>query len=173
MSFMPLVRGAVDEINEAVFAEHEIHVSPEPQASVRTKHYKYIRRLDGSDAPRPANTDLTYTKTLWLERGWDAHLLVPEQLYDLAADPQEKNNLAADPEHQDTLSDMRRLLVARMERYDNPLLRKYNVTDAPPKKKVLPVTPQAIPQPNLEGSELGVIYTGESKPSQKSFLAET
>ncbi len=161
-SLMPLVRGEVDEINEAVFAEHEIHVSPEPQASVRTKRYKYIRRLDGNDEPRPANTDQTYTKTLWLEQGWDAHLLAPEQLYDLDVDPQEKNNLAAEPEYRDTLSKLRGLMVSRMNRYNNPLLRKYNVADAPPEKRLQPVTPQFVPQPDSEGYlEIGVINTGK------------
>lgn len=158
-SLMPLVRGEVDEINEAVFAEHEIHVAPEPQASVRTKRYKYIRRLDGYDEPRPANTDQTYTKTLWLGRGWDAHLLVPKQLYDLSTDPEERRNLAADPEHKAVLSDMRGLMVARMNKYDNPLLRKYNVADAPPEKKALPVTPQFTPLSSDGYSEIGVIYT--------------
>ena len=162
-SLMPLVRGEVDEVNEAVFAEHEIHVDPEPQASVRTKRYKYIRRLDGYDEPRPANTDQTYTKGLWLEEGWDEHLVVPEQLYDLEIDPLEKHNLAADPRRGGVLSDMRRLMVARMEKYDNPLLRKYNVADAPPEKRALPVVPPLALQMNSSGSELGVIYTGEPK----------
>ena len=161
-SLMPLVRGEVDEINEAVFAEYEAHAVLEPQASVRTKRYKYIRRLDGNDEPRPANTDLTYTKDLWLKEGWDEHLVVPEQLYDLEVDPLEKHNLAADPRHGGVLSDMRRLMVARMEKYDNPLLRKYNVADAPPEKRVLPVTPQFVPQSlDSSNSEFGVIYTGE------------
>ena len=160
-SLMPLVRGEVDEINEAVFAEHEIHVAPEPQASVRTKRYKYIRRLDGYDEPRPANTDQTYTKDLWVKEGWDIRLLVPEQLYDLAVDPQEKNNLAADPEHQATLDNLRRLMVSRMNRYNNPLLRKYDVTDAPPEKRSLLVTPQFTPLTSEGYSEIGVIYTGE------------
>ena len=162
-SLMPLVRGEVEEINKAVFAEHEAHAVPEPQASVRTKRYKYIRRLDGSDQPRPANTDLTYTKELWVKEDWFGPLAVPEQLYDLRADPLENNNLAADPKHQETLSEMRRLMVARMEKYDNPLLRKYNVADSPPEKRALPVVPPLTLQMNSSGSELGVIYTGEPK----------
>ena len=162
-SLMPLVRGEVEEINKAVFAEHEAHAVPEPQASVRTKRYKYIRRLDGSDQPRPANTDLTYTKELWVKEDWFGPLAVPEQLYDLRADPLENNNLAADPKHQETLSEMRRLMVARMNRYNNPLLQKYHVADAPPEKRALAVTPQLTPQMNSSSSELGVIYTGETQ----------
>ena len=160
-SLLPLVRGEAQEINEAVFAEHEVHVVPEPQASVRTRRYKYIRRLDGSEQPRPANTDKTYTKELWLKTGWDMGLVVPEQLYDLNADPQEERNLAADPKHKAVLAEMRGLMVARMNRYENPLLLKYNVTNAPPEQRDLPVTPQSQPQDlNVRGnSELGVIDT--------------
>ncbi len=161
-SLRPLIRGEVEEINDAVFAEHEAHAVPEPQASVRTIQYKYIRRLDGYDQPRPANTDLTYTKELWVKEGWDTPLVAPEQLYDLKTDPQERNNLAADPKYQGTLSDMRSLMVARMNRYNNPLLRKYDVADAPPEKRALPVVPQFVPQSlNSSNSEVGVIYTGE------------
>ena len=160
-SLMPLVRGEVAEINEAVFAEHEAHAVPEPQASVRTKKYKYVRRLDGYDRPRPANTDETYTKALWLRDGWDEHLVIPEQLYDLETDPLEQRNLAADPNYQDVLSELRGLMVARMNRYKNPLLLKYNVADAPPEKRAQAVLPQLNPQSlDLSGDpEIGVIYT--------------
>ncbi len=158
---MPLVRGEVAEINEAVFAEHEAHAVPEPQASVRTKKYKYIRRLDGYDRPRPANTDETYTKALWLREGWDGHLVVPEQLYDLETDPQELRNLATDPDYQSVLTELRGLMIARMNRYKNPLLRQYNVADAPPARRTQAVSPQLDPQ-NLDlrdDPEIGVVYT--------------
>ncbi len=160
-SLMPLVRGEVAEINEAVFAEHEAHAVPEPQASVRTKRYKYIRRLDGYDRPRPANTDETYTRELWLKEGWDARLVVPEQLYDLENDPHEQRNLVDKLEHREILSELRGLIVARMEKYDNPLLRKYNVADAPPERREQAVSPQANPQHlnTNSNSEIGVIYT--------------
>ena len=154
-SLMPLVRGEAPEINDAVFAEYESHAVVDPIASVRTHDYKYIRRLAGDTEPRYANTDETRTKELWLRDGWDLHLSEPEQLYNLKNDPLEKMNLAADPGFASVLSDMRGRMVARMERYDNPLLRKYNVTNAPPEKMVLP---QSV-LPTIEGaSEFGELY---------------
>ncbi len=155
-SLMPLVRGEVEEVNEAVFAEYEDHAVPDPIASVRTRDYKYIRRLDGNDVPRYRNTDATHTKALWLREGWDLHLSAPEQLYDLRNDPAEKTNLTADPAYGDVLNGMRGLMVARMEQYDNPLLRKYNVAATPPVRA--PVTPRVLPTV-AGGSEIGVIFT--------------
>ncbi len=131
-SLMPLVRGTAKQINEAIFAEHESHAVPEPQASTRTGRYKYIRRLDGSSQVRSANIDDTYTKELWLREGWDKKSVATEQLYDLLLDPQEHNNLLASADHAAILDDMRRRMVARMKQYDNPLLRKYNVDVGPP-----------------------------------------
>lgn len=155
-SLLPLVRGEADEINEAVFAEYESHAVPDPAASVRTHDYKYIRRLDGNDEPRYANTDRTRTKALWLREGWDLHLLAPEQLYDLRNDPAEKVNLVADPAYAGVLGEMRGRMVERMERYDNPLLRRYNVANAPPVKA--PVAARLLP--TVEGgSDIGTIYT--------------
>lgn len=155
-SLMPLVRGEKTEINDAVFAEYESHAVMDPTASVRTHDYKYIRRLAGDTEPRYANTDGTRTKELWLRDGWDLHLLEPEQLYDLKSDPLEKTNHAADPAYAAILADMRGRMVARMERYDNPLLRKYGVANAPPQKMVLPQ--RALP--TMAGvSEIGSIYT--------------
>ena len=106
-SLLPLVRGGADEVNDAVFAEYEAHAAPDPVASVRTQDYKYIRRLDGNDEVRYVNTDRTRTKELWLEQGWDLHLVAPEQLYDLKNDPAEKVNLAADPAYGAVLDEMR------------------------------------------------------------------
>ena len=155
-SLLPLVRGEAGEVNEAVFAEYEAHAVPDPMASVRTRDYKYIRRLDGSDEPRYANTDASRTKALWLEEGWDPRLLAPEQLYDLRNDPVEQTNLAADPAYASVLHDMQGLMVARMERYNNPLLRKYDVSAAPPVRRHL--APRVVPT-SAGGPEAGIVYT--------------
>lgn len=156
-SLLPLVRGEVVEVNEAVFAEYESHAVPDPAASVRTHDYKYIRRLDGNDEPVQANTDATRTKALWLREGWDLHLLAPEQLYDLHNDPTEKTNLVGDPAYADVLADMRGRMVERMETYDNPLLRKYSVAVTPPVKQLQApgYVPTSTSSSDLEGSYIG------------------
>lgn len=133
-SLMPLVRGETDEINEAVYAEHEAHAVNEPQASVRTARYRYIRRLDGDEQVRPRNTDWTFTKELWMQEGWAEKPLACEALYDLEEDPAERHNLIADPAYQNVLGQLRGLMVARMERFENPLLRGYNVATSAPQR---------------------------------------
>lgn len=157
-SLMPLVRGETDEVNEAVFAEYESHAVPEPQASVRTKRYKYIRRLDGSTNVRPRNTDDTFTKELWLWEGWGTRPVATEQLYDLFHDAEEQRNLVAEPNYQDALREMRGRMVARMDAYDNSLLQKYDVASAPPQKRQQAMQPYNY-HVGDDASEIGVIYT--------------
>jgi N-sulfoglucosamine sulfohydrolase len=158
-SLMPLVRGERSEVNEAVFAEFESHAVPEPQASVRTRRYKYIRRLDGSTNARPLNVDETYSKEQWLLEGGGKRPIAVEQLYDLQEDPFEQDNLVDDPGSQELLSEMRRRMVARMERFDNELLQKYRVADAPPVfAPELSSRARELPEPRDPYAELGVIY---------------
>ncbi len=134
-SLLPLVSGKKRVINDALFSEHEAHSVPEPQASVRTERYRYIRRLDGSTGSRPENCDPTDTKALWVREGWLGRTLEPEQLYDIYEDPYEKKNLAADPRYAKLLAEMRGRLVERMNTYNNPLLHKYAVSTKPPRRR--------------------------------------
>ena len=134
-SLLPLVSGKKKVVNEALFSEHEAHSVPEPQASVRTERYRYIRRLDGLTGSRPENCDPTDTKELWLREGWPGRTLAPEQLYDIYKDPYEKRNLANDPRYAKLLAEMRGHLVGRMNAYNNPLLHKYDVSTRPPKRR--------------------------------------
>ena len=134
-SLLPLVSGKKKAVNEALFSEHEAHSVPEPQASVRTERYRYIRRLDGSRGSRPENCDPTDTKALWVKEGWHGRTLAPEQLYDIYKDPYEKKNLATDPRYAKLLTEMRGRLVERMNAYNNPLLHKYGVSTKPPSRR--------------------------------------
>lgn len=121
-SLLPLIRGEAEEINEAVYAESTYHAAYEPQRTVRTKRYSYIRRFGGRATPVLPNLDDSRSKTLWLQRGWGEHELAAEQLYDLTFDPCESCNIANDPAMADVLADMRARLDAWMRRTDDPLL---------------------------------------------------
>ncbi|HTV55589.1 MAG TPA: sulfatase, partial [Terriglobia bacterium] len=46
-SFLPVLCGKAQEINQALFSEVNYHASYEPKRAVRTKRWKYIRRYDG------------------------------------------------------------------------------------------------------------------------------
>lgn len=134
-SLTPLVTGEATEINEAIYAEHEAHAVREPQASVRTARYRYVRRLDGNGTVKPQNTDDTLTKALWLREGWVEEPLACEGLFNLERDPEERHNLVNDVLYREVLSELRSLMVARMARFENPLLSRYRVASAPPERQ--------------------------------------
>ena len=123
-SFLPVVEGKTQEINEAIFAEVTYHAAYEPKRCVRTARYKYQRRYDGRTTYVLPNCDDGASKSFWLREGWQGeHLLQPEELYDLVFDPGERNNLAADPRHASTLHDLRSSLDNWMHATNDPLLK--------------------------------------------------
>jgi arylsulfatase A-like enzyme len=122
-SLMPLVRGETNEVNEAVFSEVTYHVCYDPQRSVRTNRYRYIRRFGERVHPCIPNCDDGPSKDAWLEAGWAEMELPEEQLYDSVFDPNEQSNLAGDPSHADILGEMRERLRQWMEETDDPLLQ--------------------------------------------------
>ena len=121
-SLIPLLRGEVDVVHEATFAEMTYHAAYEPQRSVRTERWKYIRRFDDFPGPVLANCDDSASKQIWLEAGWGERTVPREQLYDLVLDPAEMDNLAADPACAEALAEMRGRLDDWMRETDDPLL---------------------------------------------------
>jgi N-sulfoglucosamine sulfohydrolase len=139
-SFLPLLLGHAPDVHrEAVFAEMTGHVHPIPTRAVRDARWKYVRNL----------SDVAIGLDQLHDREW-AHRLcerpdqpwtrprVPEELYDLAADPHEQRNLATDPAHAGTLETMRARLDAHLRETADPMLgapfrREYDRADyAPP-----------------------------------------
>jgi arylsulfatase A-like enzyme len=121
-SLLPLARGEVTAVREAVFSEVNFHVSIEPQRSARTLRWNYIRRFDSRDRPVLPNCDDSISKTLWLEHGWRERPVAVEQLYDLIFDPNETCNLAAEPGCAAALAEMRAVLAEWMSATRDPLL---------------------------------------------------
>jgi arylsulfatase A-like enzyme len=113
VSLMPLVRGEVEAVREAVFMQINYHAAFEPMRSVRTARWKYIRRYDGRSRPVLPNCDDSPSKTAWLEQGWGEQPPAQEMLYDLVFDPNEAQNLASSERHGAILAEMR----ARLERW--------------------------------------------------------
>ncbi|MFW6060647.1 MAG: sulfatase [Phycisphaeraceae bacterium] len=121
-SLLPLVRGEVGTLHEAVFAEVNFHAAYEPKRAVRTERYKYIRRFDGRTRPVRPNCDDGYSKRLLLQHCWSDDPLVEEYLFDLVFDPNETNNLVARPEMATVLEEMRDRLDRWMRDTNDPLL---------------------------------------------------
>lgn len=123
-SLLPIIRGEVDEINEAVFSEVNFHAAYEPLRSVRTRRWRYIRRFDGRARPVLANCDDSPSKDLWLANGWrEREMFSEEQLFDLVFDPNETCNLAGNPAFAQPLDEMRARLDAWMRATNDPLLQ--------------------------------------------------
>ena len=124
-SLLPLLRGEVSQVRDAVFASHtgDGTMNQAPMRMIRTTRYKYILNL----AP-----EVTYTTHIdksgvvgygeeywpsWRERSfedplsaavlWRYHNRPKEELYDIREDPNETRNLAADPHYEDQLQELR------------------------------------------------------------------
>jgi N-sulfoglucosamine sulfohydrolase len=121
-SLMPLVRGEVESLHDAIFTETTFHAAYQPHRAIRTERWKYIRRFDEYPHPVLANCDDSDTKDLLVEAGWGEQLVPEEQLYDLVLDPQEGQNVAADPVNAGVLAELRERLEAWMRETEDPLL---------------------------------------------------
>lgn len=121
-SFLPVLTGEVDEINDEIFAEVTFHAAYEPQRAIRTQGWTYIRRFGESLLPVLPNCDDGHSRDLWLDHGWAEHPHDPEQLYDNIFDPVQMRNLADRPEFQEVRADLSARLDAWMRRTDDPLL---------------------------------------------------
>ncbi|HNT34084.1 MAG TPA: sulfatase [bacterium] len=122
-SLLPLLDDPQHEINDEVFGEVTFHASYEPQRSIRTTRYKYIRRFGSRTELTRPNIDASPTKSVLLEAGFGRFEQVREQLYDLRLDPHEFRNLADDTGHKSVLDDLRTRLQDWMTRTNDPLLQ--------------------------------------------------
>ena len=119
---MPLVNGEADSVRDEVFGELTYHAAYDPQRSIRTPRFKYIRRyLEGG--PVLANCDDSPTKDVLLSLGWGERPIPAERLYDLVLDPNEVDNLATDPRHGDVRAELAGRLDSWMEQTGDPLLQ--------------------------------------------------
>lgn len=125
-SMLPLVRGEVGELHDAIFAEQGWHEVAEAQRAVRTQRYKYIRRLDTS-GPKSLNCDEGPAKQVVQQAGWFDRDTSEELLFDLMLDPEERCNLAADPALKEIRDELRRRLQTWMEVTNDPFLRGHPV----------------------------------------------
>jgi N-sulfoglucosamine sulfohydrolase len=121
-SLMPLVRGEVKSLHEATFAETTYHAAYEPQRSVRTERWKYIRRFDDYPQPILANIDDGGSKEVLVAAGWGDRVVPREQLFDLVLDPAEGNNLIEDASCTGVLEELRGRLDEWMRETEDPLL---------------------------------------------------
>jgi len=148
-SFLPIVRGETEEINDEIFAETNYHASYEPQRAIRTKRWKLIKRFDDEWNKRVGpNCDDGPSSDFLVKNGWLEHELPQLQLYDLLNDPQERHNRAEDPDCVQVVKELQQRLQSWMERTNDPLLK---VAIALPEHGVM----WPVDIPSLEGIEGG------------------
>jgi arylsulfatase A-like enzyme len=121
-SLCPLVSGEVASLHSEIYLEQGWHEVSESQRAVRTKRYKYIRRLDPV-GPQAANCDEGPTKRLVLEWGGLNRSLGNELFFDLYLDPQETCNRIDDSNYALLVTHLRGKLDAWMEHTDDPFRR--------------------------------------------------
>jgi arylsulfatase A-like enzyme len=132
-SLMPLVRGEVDEIHDAIFTEQTYHYSdtPRPLRAVRTSRWKYVRSYK-PDQPR--GVDRGPAQAFWEAHGYGDMRFPDEALYDLVFDPHEAHNLAASEGHAAVLEEMRGRLREWIASTGDPLVD--GVIPEPPAKQI-------------------------------------
>ena len=108
-------------MHAALFGEINYHAAYDPQRSLRTQRWKYIRRFGARRKPVLCNIDDSPSKDVWLEHDWADHELPGEALYDLIFDPNEVHNLADDERFGIILADLSECLDEWMQSTDDPL----------------------------------------------------
>lgn len=121
-SFLPVLRGAVEQVNDAVFSEVTYHAAYEPKRAVRTPRHVYIRNFGDLGRPVLPNCDDGPSKTQLLEYGWQHRPVPAEELYDAGLDRTETQNVVDDPAYREVLADLRTRLEDWMRRTADPLL---------------------------------------------------
>jgi arylsulfatase A-like enzyme len=122
-SLCPVVRDEPHEVRDRVFAEMTWHDRYNPMRSVRTERFKYVKNfweLDGVYMP----ADVFDSRSgAVVAREFLGSWRDDEQLFDLRADPHERENLADDPAYADVREELRAAVAGRMCEDRDPLLR--------------------------------------------------
>jgi N-sulfoglucosamine sulfohydrolase len=119
-SFLPLLQGGEYRSRDMIFAEKNTQAS-DVKRCVRTERYKYIRNYRaGPSLMFSTDLEISFTRR---DMGNDHVAPRPEvELYDLEADPRERNNLAGKPEFATVEQDLAGRLRAVQEETRDPLL---------------------------------------------------
>ncbi len=122
-SFWPLLAGEDWQPAECIFAEMTFHQYYDPMRCVRTERLKYIRNFEmGPGVHVPSDIKRTPAYIENIERIYVPSHHPYEELYDLAADPVERNNVAGEAGYSELKARLSRVLADWMRRTGDPLL---------------------------------------------------
>jgi arylsulfatase A-like enzyme len=137
-SLLPLAEGESKErLRDAIFAEMTYHVHYLPMRAVRTPRWKYIRNYSDDPVGLDQCDHMEWAHRLCElpNQGW-LRPRVPEELYNLEADPNEQKNLIADSAFEHELHEMRARLDRHMRETQDPYSgRKFERNFAAPQSK--------------------------------------
>jgi arylsulfatase A-like enzyme len=123
VSLLPLLGGEPVQPRDAVFAEKTFHSYYDPMRCIRTPRFKYIRNFETAFAVEVPG-DVQQGAIFRSDPGrYSTDRDRMAELYDLLADPQEKENLAGSPAVADVEDDLDRRLWRWMEETQDPLLQ--------------------------------------------------
>jgi arylsulfatase A-like enzyme len=121
-SLLPLVSGETSSLHDAIFGEQTFHAAYEPQRTVRTSRWRYIRRYgEGTSLVKP-NVDHGPSRDVWMAHGWTDSVIDAEQLYDCLFDPNQACNLAMDDRLQHGKAELSDRLDRWMCESNDPLI---------------------------------------------------
>lgn len=111
-------------LDEYIFAEVNFHTSYEPVRCVRTKRYKYIKYYDETwNKVNLSNMDESVPKDFLMNNGLKEKVKYREGLFDLYYDPTERNNLVDDIKYKEILKNLRKVLLEKQIKTDDPILK--------------------------------------------------
>lgn len=121
-SFWPLLKNQTYRPNEQVFVEKTFHTAYEPMRGIRTARYKLIVNLEidiAINAPSDVQNSPVYPTMLAEITRLRPHV----ELYDLQADPLERDNLAGQAQVASTEKGLKQRLLAWMKSTKDPILK--------------------------------------------------
>ncbi|MFC6729350.1 sulfatase [Natronoarchaeum mannanilyticum] len=121
-SFLPLFTDQEHYQRELVFAEMTWHDRYNPIRAVRTERYKYIRSFWHLPDVYMTDDILMSEAGRAVREEFQSNPRPYAELYDLEADPYERDNLAEDDQYRHVRDELERRLVAWMRRTEDPLL---------------------------------------------------
>ncbi len=133
-SLLPMARAdRPGPLHEAVFMEMTDHVLHTPTRAVRTNGWKYIRNYSDIAIGLDQNNHMEWAHRICELPGQPWKKPRPrEELYDLAADPNERRNLAEDSRYARRLEEMRTLLDEHMRSTGDPYRGREFASDFDP-----------------------------------------
>ena len=120
-SYWPVLRMEADTHQSLVFAEKTFHTAFEPMRAVRSERHKLIANLEVDIMNVPGDVLRSPIAPRMVDE--IVRERPPLELYDLEADPHERDNRIDDPALAAVAADLKRALVDWMRATDDPLLR--------------------------------------------------